>query len=146
MTVFNGTTTNYTIDDMCGEPATDPDNFLSPGIIHEVCIIYLYCFFGVSLYFELRYRFYLFVQVLASGLQSNTKYYYQVSNGDGSWSAVNTFFTAPEVGTSDMVQSIVYGDLGAYMPLTTSVKGQASNFSNYIPAGLSTEFLVRAVT
>eukprot|EP01138_Halocafeteria_seosinensis_P011144 gb/GECG01011381.1/.p1 GENE.gb/GECG01011381.1/~~gb/GECG01011381.1/.p1 ORF type:complete len:601 (+),score=26.91 gb/GECG01011381.1/:1-1803(+) len=117
---FSGSVSTYSISDMCDSPATDETNFISPGIISEV---------------------------LLSGLEPATKYYYQITNGksSGPWnSSVEYFFTAPHKGTDDSVSSIVFGDIGVYMPFTTTIPGKELNFSNFVPANESMEFLAKS--
>eukprot|EP01138_Halocafeteria_seosinensis_P005643 gb/GECG01005769.1/.p1 GENE.gb/GECG01005769.1/~~gb/GECG01005769.1/.p1 ORF type:complete len:624 (+),score=34.21 gb/GECG01005769.1/:1-1872(+) len=127
--VFSGTTGTYTINDMCNasgigpanytSPATDPANYIDPGIQNDV---------------------------LLTGLTESARYYYQVSNGhaNSDWGAVEAFITAPEVGTDKTVQSTVFGDSGVTLPLTTVVPGHHLNWSNFAPAGISKEFLLKS--
>lgn len=85
-----GTSTTYTAQDMCQEPAnvTEPGKFQPPGLLHTV---------------ELE------------DLLPNTTYQYKVglAHGQGiTWSETYRFISAPETGDTTPFTYIVYGDQG----------------------------------
>eukprot|EP01133_Synstelium_polycarpum_P003997 gene3997-4627_t len=82
-TLAEGTTTTYTIDQMCEAPANNPNYWKDPGFIHDVVL---------------------------TGLHPNTHYYYYFGSHASGYSKLYTFVSAPSVG--EEAYFIAYGDLG----------------------------------
>ena len=79
-----GTSTTYTISDLCGPPANDSVFFLDPGFLHDV---------------------------LLTDLKPKTTYYYKFGSGDD-FSEVKSFTTASVAGDPTPFKFVMYGDMG----------------------------------
>ena len=82
--MVKGISRTYGASDMCGPPATDPVNFIDPGYLHDV---------------------------LLTNLLPDTTYFYQYGS-NVSFSNVNKFTTAPQIGSENSYKFITYGDMG----------------------------------
>lgn len=86
------------------------------------------------------------MQVLLTGLKPSTRYYYQIRNGQvgSQWSNTREFYSPPLSESSEVepVEGIVYGDLGARLPFTTTFLSRWADFGNYKPARKTIEFIV----
>lgn len=88
--VAYGTSRTYSASDLCAAPANSTDNgaFRDPGYQHDV---------------------------LLTGLQLNTKYYYTIGN-IGRRSDVLSFVSSPGVGAHLSLDFIMFGDMGVNTP------------------------------
>eukprot|EP01132_Coremiostelium_polycephalum_P000616 gene616-765_t len=90
-----GTSVTYSIDQMCGYPANSTNYFKDPGYTHDVVM---------------------------TGLQPLTTYYYYYGSKADGFSSVFTFVSQSNTNTEAFV--VAFGDLGANFPFVAAVETQ----------------------
>ncbi|GAM17475.1 hypothetical protein SAMD00019534_006500 [Acytostelium subglobosum LB1] len=84
-----GSSSTYTIDQMCASPANDPNYFRHPGYIHDAVM---------------------------TGLTESTQYFYYFGSQQSGFSAVFNFTSAPKPSTEAYI--VAFGDLGMQPPFS----------------------------